>query len=122
MKKVLIVDDSSLARQVVRAAIASMLAGAEFTEAEDGLAALRTLTTKSFDLIFCDLNMPSLDGHGLLARMRGLPNHKKTPVIILSSLVNEAKSAQLKAAGANFVIKKPFSPQQIKEGLTAVGL
>lgn len=122
MKKVLIVDDSSLARQVVRAAIASMLAGAEFTEAEDGLAALRTLTTKSFDLVFCDLNMPSLDGHGLLARMRGLPNHKKTPVIILSSLVNEAKSAQLKAAGANFVIKKPFSPQQIKEGLTAVGL
>lgn len=122
MKKVLIVDDSSLARQVVRAAISSMLAGAEFTEAEDGLAALRTLTTKSFDLVFCDLNMPSLDGHGLLARMRGLPNHKKTPVIILSSLVNEAKSAQLKAAGANFVIKKPFSPQQIKEGLTAVGL
>lgn len=122
MKKVLIVDDSALARQVVRAAVMAVLGSAEFIEAEDGAVALRTLNTKEIDLVFCDLNMPVLDGHALLARLRGLAHHKKTPVIILSSLINDAKSAQLRAAGANVVLKKPFSPQQIRDSLKSVGL
>ncbi|MEQ1571279.1 MAG: response regulator [Myxococcota bacterium] len=124
MKKVMIVDDSPLARQLVRAAVSSMIGvgGAEFLEAEDGSVALRQLTVKKVDLIVCDLNMPVLDGHALLARVRGLSLHKTTPFIVLSSLVNDAKVVQLKAAGANAVLKKPFSTQQLKDSLRAVGL
>lgn len=122
MKKVLVVDDSALARQLVRAALGAVLGHTDFVEAEDGAVALRTLVTKDFDLVVCDLNMPVMDGHALLARLRGLAHHKRTPVLILSSLVNDAKAAQLKAAGANVVLKKPFTNQQIRESLRAVGL
>lgn len=122
MKKLLVVDDSPLARQVVKAAAQTYLGSCEVTEAGDGGAALRLLTTKSFDLIVCDLNMPVLDGHGLLVRLRGLALHKRTPVIILSSLVNDAVAAQLRASGANVVIKKPFSRDQFRDSFRQVGV
>ncbi|MEZ4239838.1 MAG: response regulator [Myxococcota bacterium] len=122
MAKVLVVDDSPLARQLVRAAITTVLGRADFLEAGDGAAALRLLMSNSVDLVVCDLNMPVMDGHALLARLRGLPTHRRTPVIILSSLVNDAKVTQLRAVGADVVMKKPFSNQQIRDGLKAVGL
>lgn len=122
MRKVMVVDDSPLARQLVRAAVSAVLGPTDFIEAEDGAVALRTLTMKDVDLVVCDLNMPVMDGHALLARMRGLKHHRSTPVIVLSSLVNEAKAVQLKAAGANVVLKKPFTNQQIRDGLRSVGL
>jgi two-component system, chemotaxis family, chemotaxis protein CheY len=123
MKKVLIVDDSSLARSVVRAAVLSAAGTAvEVLEAEDGAVGLKILSQQQVDLVVCDLNMPVLDGHALLARVRGLSKHRTTPFIVLSSLVNDAKSAQLKAAGATMVLKKPFSAQQIREGLRLAGL
>ena len=123
MKKVMIVDDSALTRQLVRAAL-SMILGTttQFAEAEDGAAALKHLVAKPVDLIVCDLNMPVLDGHGLIARVRNMGHHRSTPVIVLSSLVNDAKTAQLKAAGANVVLKKPFTNQQIRDSLRVVGL
>lgn len=122
MKKVLIVDDSPLARQMVRAAVAAIVPNAEVAEAPDGGAALRLLTTKPFDVVICDLNMPVLDGQGLLVRLRGLQLHKKTPVVILSSLVTDALAAQLRAAGANVVIKKPFSSGQMRDSFKRVGV
>lgn len=122
MKRILIVDDSPLARQVVRAAAQTSIGNCEIVEAGDGGAALRLATMKSFDLIVCDLNMPVLDGHGLLVRLRGLALHRRTPVIILSSLVNDAIAAQLKAAGANIVIKKPFSNAQFRESFRQLGV
>ncbi|MEQ1502594.1 MAG: response regulator [Myxococcota bacterium] len=123
MKKVLVVDDSPLTRQLVVAAARAVTgANAEFQEAGDGGAALRLLAAHKYDLVVCDLNMPVLDGHALLARLRGMISHRTTPVIILSSLVNDANAAQLRAAGANVVLKKPFTQQQIRDSLHKFGL
>ena len=121
-KRVLVVDDSPLARQLVRAAVSAVLGATEFTEAEDGAAALRLLVVKEYDLVVCDLNMPVMDGHALLARLRGIGHHRRTPVVVLSSLVNDAKVVQLRAAGADVVLKKPFTNHQIRDTLKQVGL
>jgi two-component system chemotaxis response regulator CheY len=122
MKKVLIVDDSPLARQVVRAAVQASIPQCEMVEAGDGAAALRLLGTRGFDLVVCDLNMPVLDGQGLIVRMRGLPLHKRTPVMVLSSLVNDALAAQLRASGANVVVKKPFTHGQMRDSFKQLGV
>ncbi|MCA9493421.1 MAG: response regulator [Myxococcales bacterium] len=122
MKRILVVDDSPLARQVVRGVSVALVPNAVIVEAEDGAVALRHLNGSSFDLVVCDLNMPVMDGHAMLARMRGLSMHRRTPVIVLSSLVNPSNMAQLRAAGATVVLKKPFSNQQIRDAFKTVGL
>lgn len=122
MKKVLVVDDSALARSVVRAAVRAAVPDCDVTEAGDGMVALKLVTVQSFDAMVCDLNMPVLDGQGLLLRMRGLARKTRLPVIILSSLVTDALAVQLRAAGADVVLKKPFTAGQIRDSLRRVGV
>jgi CheY-like chemotaxis protein len=74
MKQVLLVDDSP----VVRAALADLLSGRyQITEAEDGCAALRAIERRQFDVMVLDMQMPVLNGEGVLkevaARSIGVP-------------------------------------------------
>lgn len=121
MKRVLIVDDSPLSRSVVRSSLSmAMSDSVDVTEAGDGAAALRALKFGAFDLIFADLNMPNLDGTSLVVETRKLPRHVKTPIVIVSSLINPAKEAELRRLGANAVLKKPFQVSGLKQALVEV--
>jgi two-component system, chemotaxis family, chemotaxis protein CheY len=90
-------------------------AGHEVVEASDGREALTTLGAgPAVDMIVTDLNMPNLDGLGLIAAVRaGGPPHKFVPIVMLTTESQDEKKAQGKAAGATGWIVKPFKPEQL---------
>ena len=91
MKKILAVDDSASMRQMVSF----------------------TLKTQSFDAVISDVNMPIMDGITLIRELRGLPDYKFTPLLMLTTESGLDKKVEGKAAGATGWIVKPFNPDQL---------
>lgn len=120
MAMVLIVDDSSTMRSVVRRSV--MMAGveaAEIAEATDGLAALEVIEVSMPALILCDVNMPRLDGTGLLEELRRRYGPKMPPVVMITSVANARTLLNLVRLGAAKVIRKPFDPNTLANDLRA---
>ncbi len=116
-KTILIVDDSSSLRMVVKLAL--MRAGYEVIEAGDGKEALAQLEkTAKVHLIVSDVNMPNMDGITFVTQVKQHPRHKFTPVIMLTTESQEAKKAEGKAAGARAWITKPFNPPQLLDAVS----
>lgn len=109
-KIILTVDDSASVRQLVRFTLSG--AGYQVIEAVDGVDALRKLTVP-VHLIVTDLNMPQLDGIGLIREVRGKPAYKGVPILMLTTESQASKKQEGKAAGATGWIVKPFSPEQL---------
>ncbi|BDV01063.1 response regulator [Thermodesulfomicrobium sp. WS] len=110
MKRILTVDDSSSVRQMVRLTLED--AGFEVVEAVDGKDALGKLNPAP-DLVITDLNMPNLDGIGLIRALRAEAATRFTPILMLTTESQEAKKQEGKAAGATGWIVKPFKPDQL---------
>lgn len=110
-KRILIVDDSASVRQVQRFVLSE--AGYEVVEASDGKDALSQLGKEQVSLILTDLNMPNLDGLGLIRAVRGDAAHRLTPVVIITTESEEKKKLEAKSAGATGWIVKPFTPEQL---------
>jgi CheY-like chemotaxis protein len=103
-KKVLIIDDSKLSREMLantleQAGIQSKLVG-------DGKEALAILEKEMFDLIILDLILPGLDGFGLLTVIKDLPLCAKTPVIVLSARDSKQEKEEAKRLGAVYYMVK----------------
>jgi two-component system, chemotaxis family, chemotaxis protein CheY len=111
---ILIVDDSATTRAIIKRTIMLSQTVASITEAPDGQAALEILTTQPVDLVFADLNMPRMNGVELTGQMRANPAIATVPVVIVSSESMESRIASLKAQGIAGYIKKPFTPEQIR--------
>jgi len=111
MPTILAVDDSASMRQMV----AFTLKGAGYTvvEAADGIQAMMAAKKQSFDLVITDVNMPNMDGISLIKELRGLPQYKFTPLLMLTTESGVDKKQQGKAAGATGWIVKPFNPDQL---------
>ena len=107
-KTIMVVDDSASIRQVVGMALSS--AGYEVVEACDGNDALAKLNGQKIHLIVSDVNMPNLDGIGLIKRVKEHPDYKFTPIMMLTTESQEAKKQEGKAAGAKAWLVKPFQP------------
>ncbi|MEW5745714.1 MAG: response regulator [Nitrospirota bacterium] len=110
-KSIMTVDDSASIRQMVSFTLKE--AGYEVIEAVDGRDALSKLNGASIHMVITDLNMPNLDGIGLIRELRGNPAHKFTPVIMLTTESQDGKKQEGKAAGATGWIVKPFQPDQL---------
>lgn len=87
--------------------------GFEVEHYPDGLDALGALLERDFDLAILDVQMPGLDGLGVLSRMRAHPRHAATPVIMLTSLGTEQDVVRGLESGANDYMVKPFSPAEL---------
>ena len=109
-KVVLTVDDSASMRQMVRFTLTD--AGYSVREAADGRDALAQLTP-SPSLVITDLNMPNLDGIGLIRSIRANPACKGVPIVMLTTESQESRKQEGKSAGATGWIVKPFTPQQL---------
>jgi len=110
-KKVLIIDDSSLMRQMVSFTLRE--ASFEVLEAENGQQALQKVDGQSFDLIITDLNMPVMDGITFIRKARELAAVRYTPILMLTTESQAGKKAEGKAAGATGWIVKPFDPPRL---------
>ncbi len=115
-KTIMIVDDSASLRDVV--AIALKGAGYEVIEAADGKDALGKLNGAKVHLIVSDVNMPNMDGISFLKEVKQDPNHKFTPVIMLTTEAAEDKKKEGQAAGAKVWVVKPFKPDQLLDAVS----
>jgi two-component system, chemotaxis family, chemotaxis protein CheY len=114
-KTILIVDDSSSFRTVVKLALHK--AGYSVLEAVDGQDATEKLAANKPNLIVCDVNMPRMDGLSFARHVKASPTHKFTPIIMLTTESQEAKKAEGKAAGVRAWITKPFQPSQLVDAV-----
>jgi len=112
-KRVMTVDDSKTMREMV--AFTLRAAGFTVSEAEDGQKALAALRNATVDLIITDLNMPNLDGVGLIRALRADPRHRATPILMLTTEGDPAKKSEGRNAGATGWIVKPFAPDKLVE-------
>ena len=110
-RTILVVDDSVTIRQMVCFTLSE--AGFSLIQAGDGQEALERLAGQHVDLIITDLNMPRLDGIGLIRAVRSRPASKCTPVLMLTTESQESKRQEGRAAGATGWIVKPFQPQKL---------
>lgn len=104
-RKILIVDDSQSVRMIMRTALSGD--GYEVIEAENGIDALDKLDS-DVNLIVTDLFMPKMDGISLIRFVRELPDHRFTPIIMLTTESQASRKQEGKAAGATAWIVKPF--------------
>jgi len=109
-KAILTVDDSASVRQMVKFTLSD--AGYTVSEAIDGQDALAKLE-QPCNLVITDLNMPNLDGIGLIRKVRANPALKGLPIVMLTTESQDARKQEGKAAGATGWIVKPFTPQQM---------
>ncbi len=107
-RTILTIDDSRTMRDMLRLA----LGGAGFTvvQAVDGQDGLKALPQQPVDLIITDINMPKLDGYGVIRAIRGDPAYDDTPILVLSTEAEQGSKDIANEAGANGWIVKPFDP------------
>lgn len=109
--RILTVDDSASMRALLRHALCAN--GFDVVQAEDGMAALEWLALNEVDLVITDINMPRLDGFGLIERLRGGTRHRDRPILVLTTESSDEKKARARAAGATGWIVKPFDPEKL---------
>jgi two-component system, chemotaxis family, chemotaxis protein CheY len=114
--KILIVDDSTAMRMIVRKTLRlAGFDGHEFTEADDGAKALAAIGSAPPDLVLSDWNMPNLTGIELLERLR--QDGVQIPFGFVTTEATPEMRQRASAAGASFLISKPFTPESFKETL-----
>jgi class 3 adenylate cyclase len=107
--RVLVVDDSRTLRKVLARELQKM--GIEqILEAEDGLAALEMLDKHTVDLMLLDMEMPELDGLGVLERIKDTDHLRHVPVIVISSAEELDKTVRCIEIGAEDYLPKTFNP------------
>ncbi len=110
-KLIMTADDSASVRQMVSFTLKQN--GYDVIEAVDGRDALNKLTTSKVDMLITDLNMPNLDGIGLIKGVRSGALNKFIPIVMLTTESQDTRKAEGKAAGATGWIVKPFKPEQL---------
>ena len=118
MHSILAVDDSASIRMLVTQVLNA--AGFEVVLAEDGCEALDYARDNTVDLVLTDINMPNLDGIGLIKELRALPHYKFVPLLVLTTESGHNKKMEGKAAGATGWIVKPFDPAQLVSTISKV--
>ena len=108
MAHVLAVDDSVSLRRLLASTLAS--AGHEVVEAGNGADALAALKTHSFNLIISDLNMPVMDGLTFIKKVRMIAAFRFTPILILTTEMDQGKKREAKEPGATGWVVKAFDP------------
>ena len=121
IKKIVIADDSALARMFIRRCLEiAGLGDSEFSEANDGVEALKLLKEINADMLVTDLTMPNMNGIELLKRISASPRLSGLPILVVTSAGNEEQRKQLYELGATRILSKPLSPPMLVEAIDAV--
>lgn len=114
--KILVVDDSKAMRMIVKRTLSKAGIGEHTTvEAENGQEGLDMVASEKPDMVLCDWNMPVMSGIEFLRALRAQGNSVKFGFV--TSEGSEGMEDAAAAAGASFVITKPFTPDTFKDRL-----
>jgi len=86
----------------------------------DGWDAWELLQDRPFDLLVTDLEMPRLDGHELIARVRRAPELANLPILVVSSRNADTMQHRILTAGANGFVSKPIRKKALLDGVEAL--
>ena len=119
--RALIVDDSSVMRKIVERCLrqAGMDLG-QVLEASNGAEALALINENQPDLILSDINMPVKDGLEFIRHLKELENAKNIPIVMITTEGGEKHVLEALSLGAKGYIRKPFTPDQVKEHVIPV--
>lgn len=112
-KTILTIDDSRMMREMLLMVLKN--AGFNVVQAEDGQAGLEALPGANPDVIITDINMPKLDGYGVIEGVRRDERFRATPIIVLSTESSPEKKKRARDAGATGWIVKPFNETSLIE-------
>lgn len=108
---VLAIDDSSTMRNLISMTLTS--AGFEVIVAEDGIDGIEKLSTIAPNIIITDINMPRMDGFGVIETVRADPKHRDMPILTLTTESAPELKRRARDAGATGWIVKPFDPVKL---------
>jgi len=109
--RILAVDDSPTMRGLIGAALTPN--GFDVHFAEDGVDGLQRLAEAEPDLVITDINMPRLDGFGVIEGVRKNPKYQSLPVLVLTTESGDDLKARAREAGATGWIVKPFDDARL---------
>jgi len=115
-KWALVVDDSVTMQNMVAMALKEI--GFEVVTASDGDEASKKAEKTEFNVVITDINMPNMDGIDLIRHLRGIPNCKKIPILVLTTESSDNAKNAGRSAGASGWIVKPFNPTTLKSAVT----
>ncbi len=116
--KILAVDDSQTIRDLLKLSLVD--AGYIVRLAEDGREALKALADFVPEAIITDINMPRLDGFGLIEAVRRIDRFRATPILVLTTECAPELKAKARAAGATGWIIKPFEAVKLVKALQMI--
>jgi type II secretory ATPase GspE/PulE/Tfp pilus assembly ATPase PilB-like protein/ActR/RegA family two-component response regulator len=116
--KVLLVDDEDMLRKVMKDLLERE--GYSVVEARDGVEALDQVDRHGPDIIVLDLNLPGLDGYGVLSHLRSRPATADIPVVVLTARGDEENEVRVFEHGADDFLSKPFRARALSARLSAV--
>ncbi|MGA2565828.1 MAG: response regulator [Pseudolabrys sp.] len=117
-KRILTIDDSKTMRDMLMLTLAE--AGFDVLQAVDGQDGLDVLVNERVDVVITDINMPRMDGYEVIRQLRKNPNHKTTPILVLTTESEGDKRNLAREAGATGWMVKPFDPDRLVETVRKV--
>jgi two-component system chemotaxis response regulator CheY len=119
--KILVVDDFSTMRRIVRNLLVELgFNNASIQEADDGESALQQLRAAPFDFVVTDWNMPVMTGIDLLRAIRSDTALKAIPVLMVTAENSREQIIAAAQAGVNGYIVKPFTAVTLKEKIDRI--
>ena len=122
---VLVVDDASFIRDLVKKCLRNYFPGIRTEDAINGKKAQAMLAREAFDLVLCDWEMPEMSGLELLTWCREQDNLKTMPFVMVTSRGDKENVIQAIQAGVSDFVGKPFTNEQlltkVKQALNKVG-
>jgi two-component system chemotaxis response regulator CheY len=117
-KRILTIDDSKTMRDMLMLTLSSN--GFEVLQAVDGLDGLDVLGRETVDVVITDINMPKLDGYGVIQHMRERAEYDDLPILVLTTESDNEKKERARKLGATGFIIKPFNPTGLVDVLRKV--
>ena len=117
--KILVVDDFSTMRRIVKN-ILRQLGFTNIVEAEDGQQALNKVMEGGIDMIISDWNMPNMMGIDFLKAVRGNPNTKAIPFLMVTAEANKENILAAVQAGVSNYVVKPFTAEVLEQKFHAI--
>lgn len=117
-KLILTVDDSASMRMLLKTSLTAQ--GFRIESANDGQHGLERMHEVKPDLLITDINMPRLDGFGLIEKVREQDRHRNLPILVLTTESSDEKKQRARSAGATGWIVKPFHPDKLAAAIRRV--